>query len=231
VDEADLRVPTLKKATSTVGQARALQDELLAGRRHRRLAVRPRYRFYTFSPELTASFGGGTQGDAARLMERICHPDDLEFERPLANGSWLRAGRESWSCGWAGATAPAGRHMRILLRSGRRLPSGRFEMYGLTQDVTSSALARNEARAKAAQLNIALSAARGGVYEIDFQARQFHCSPEFVAWSAARSPSMNPSTGSGPSSIRTTPKPCGGCAALGRRRPDVGRRTHPGKAR
>ena len=61
------------------------------------------------------------------------------------------------------------------------MPSGLYEMYGLTQPVTELARARDEARAAAAQLQIALTSAKAGAFEIDFHARTVRCSPEFVA--------------------------------------------------
>jgi signal transduction histidine kinase len=71
-------------------------------------------------------------------------------------------------------------HARTLFRSGRRLPSGKYELYSLTQDVTEHAMARDQAEAKARHLELALNAAHAGAYEIDFKTRRVDCSPEFV---------------------------------------------------
>jgi hypothetical protein len=61
------------------------------------------------------------------------------------------------------------------------MPSGRYEIYGLSQDITALARARDDAKAAAQKLKLALTTARAGVFEIDFGARRFTASSEFTA--------------------------------------------------
>ena len=49
------------------------------------------------------------------------------------------------------------------------------------RDVTTLVAARREAQLNAERLKLALDAARAGVFEIDYEARAFWCSPEFEA--------------------------------------------------
>jgi len=79
--------------------------------------------------------------------------------------------------------APGGtwEHMQINCRSGRLTPSGLYEMYGLSQNVTAVAVARDEAQAAAKRLKLALNAANAAVFEYDYEARWISLSPEFAA--------------------------------------------------
>ncbi len=72
-------------------------------------------------------------------------------------------------------------HLRVAYRAGRKLPSGRYEMYGLSQDVTAVAEARDLARESTLRLRMALEAARAAVFEYDYRARTMWLSPEFEA--------------------------------------------------
>ncbi len=70
-------------------------------------------------------------------------------------------------------------HLRVLYRSGRKLRSGRYEMYGLSQNVTDLAQARDEANLSAGRLKLALAAARAGVFGYDYAKNEYWLSPEF----------------------------------------------------
>ena len=71
------------------------------------------------------------------------------------------------------------KHLRVLYRSGRKLRSGRYEMYGLSQNVTDLAQARDEATLSAGRLKLALAAARAGVFGYDYAKREYWLSQEF----------------------------------------------------
>jgi signal transduction histidine kinase/CheY-like chemotaxis protein len=71
------------------------------------------------------------------------------------------------------------RHLRVLYRSGRKLKSGRYDMYGLSQNVTDLAQARDEANANAQRLKLAMTAARAGVFGYDYVKGEYWLSPEF----------------------------------------------------
>src|ERR1019366_799063 len=72
-------------------------------------------------------------------------------------------------------------HLHVHYRSGRLLPSGRYEMLGLSQSVTSLAHSRDAANANAQRLRLALQAARAGVFEYDYAQNSFWLSPELEA--------------------------------------------------
>ena len=117
-----------------------------------------------------------TEADAKRDV----HPDDLDDDtlvRPhllLEGGASEREVRYCQSNGdWL--------HRRNSVRAGRRMPSGRYEIFGLSQDVTAVAKARDKANASAQLLQLALKTARAGVFEVDFTGNVVDPSPEFLA--------------------------------------------------
>jgi signal transduction histidine kinase/CheY-like chemotaxis protein len=71
------------------------------------------------------------------------------------------------------------RHLRVHYLAGRKLPSGRYEMHGLSQNITPQAMARDQAGANASRLKLALTGAQAGVYEYDYAKHSFWVSPEF----------------------------------------------------
>jgi PAS domain S-box-containing protein len=135
---------------------------------------------YDFSSEFRSGQGRDLQPIPSNVFDSLVHPDDrdraVEVRERIAReggGGWMEVrSRPSGHPEWL--------HMRVLHRSGRRLPSGKYELFSLSQDVTGQAQARDEAQAKARQLGMALNAAQAGVFEIDFKARTVDCSPEFV---------------------------------------------------
>ncbi len=88
-------------------------------------------------------------------------------------------------------------------------PSGRYEMLGLSQSITSLAHARDEANAIAQRLRLALQAAKAGVFEFDYARNDIWMSPELAgddrsrgggvrrAGPADRLPSRGPGLGHG----------------------------------
>jgi signal transduction histidine kinase/ActR/RegA family two-component response regulator len=135
---------------------------------------------YAFTSALADANGKARMTFPSSVLEPTLHPDDLADvvaerdrlareggrqvrevrARSLETGEWVRS--------------------KLLQRSGRRLPSGTFEVFSLSQDITELAQARDEAEAKARQLALALDAARAGTFAIDYTAERVDCSPEFV---------------------------------------------------
>ena len=71
------------------------------------------------------------------------------------------------------------RHTLAQFTSGRRLPSGRFEIFGLSQNITELVDARDQAAVMHDRLEIAMSAASAGVYEIDLRSSERWTSPQY----------------------------------------------------
>jgi signal transduction histidine kinase/ActR/RegA family two-component response regulator len=73
------------------------------------------------------------------------------------------------------------RHTLAQFTSGRRLPSGKFEIFGLSQNITELVDARDQASVMNDRLEIAMSAASAGVYEIDLRSSERWTSPQYQA--------------------------------------------------
>ncbi|HEX7885991.1 MAG TPA: ATP-binding protein [Phenylobacterium sp.] len=160
-----------------VRPARAARDELLA------LAGIGTWRFdpdadlYFFSPEVKAPYESDSRAVPRVLLDSGVHPDDLAKERPLRERVTREGGEAEIELRMR---TPDGEwnHLRVMMRSGRQLPSGRYEMYGLTQHVTDLARARDAASTAAHRLALALEGSRAGVFEYDYVTASFWLSPE-----------------------------------------------------
>jgi signal transduction histidine kinase/CheY-like chemotaxis protein len=124
---------------------------------------------------------GGEPGVLSEVEARNgVHPDDIEDDT-LTRGRLVREGgvseREVRYRGAGGDWV----HRRNHVRAGRRMPSGQYELFGLSQDVTALARARDEANAAAQLLKLAVKTARAGVFEVDFSGNVVAPSPEFLA--------------------------------------------------
>lgn len=75
----------------------------------------------------------------------------------------------------------AWRHTLAQFTSGRRLPCGKFEIFGLSQNITELVDARDQASVMNDRLEIAMSAASAGVYEIDLRSSERWTSPQYQA--------------------------------------------------
>lgn len=112
------------------------------------------------------------------------HPDDIEKDAAV---------RERLSTEGGTATLhlrrrkPDGtwRHTLAQFTSGRRLPSGKFEIFGLSQNITELVDARDQAAVMHDRLEIAMSAASAGVYEIDLRSSERWTSPQYQALAGA----------------------------------------------
>jgi len=132
---------------------------------------------YHFSSQIRLGYESAGEPVPVEHLQLIQHPDDrpiddairerLTHEEGTAEAEIrYRTADDSW---W---------HARVLYRSGRKLKSGRYEMYGLSQNITALAMARDEATAGSQRLKLALTAARAGVLGRDYVKGEFWASQE-----------------------------------------------------
>ena len=166
--------------SARVDAARGARDLLLADAGVETWHYDPDTGHYVFSPELVADYGLEPPQVSAATFDSLRHPDDVVPERTIRERLAREGGvgdidlreRAFDDCGW--------RHVRVHMLAGLQRPTGRFEIYGRTSAVSDVARARDAARANTEFLEMALSAAQAGVFEVDHVAREFRCSPEFV---------------------------------------------------
>jgi signal transduction histidine kinase len=138
----------------------------------------PEAEIYHFPSELALGHAQISEPVPLAVLRLIQHPDDQAKDDAIRDRLTREEGvaeaemrYKTGDGGW--------RHLRVLYRSGRKLKSGRYEMYGLSQNVTALAEARDEANAAAQRLKLAVTAARAGVCGFDYIKWEFWGSPEF----------------------------------------------------
>ena len=135
---------------------------------------------YRFSSELALGYDDVGAPVPVALLQQLQHPEDRDRDTEIRERITTQGGsavgemryREA-DGGWT--------HLRVLYRAGPRTASGLYEMYGLSQDITPMAVARDEAKANALRLRMALNGARAGVFEYDYVKQSYWMSREFVA--------------------------------------------------
>ncbi|HEY3796806.1 MAG TPA: ATP-binding protein [Caulobacteraceae bacterium] len=137
----------------------------------------PDARIYIFPNELSLGHEGSGQPVSVEVLQRMQHPDDREKDTEIRERITREGGAAEAEMRYVGADG-GWRTLRVLYRAGMKLPSGLYEMYGLSQNVTSLARARDEAAAIAQRLDLALKASGAGVFEYDFKADTIWASSE-----------------------------------------------------
>ncbi|MBS0335204.1 MAG: PAS domain-containing protein, partial [Proteobacteria bacterium] len=138
----------------------------------------PDQNLYHFSSQIRLGYLAAEGPTPVRLVRAVQHPDDRRIDDEIRE----RLTREEGSAGAEIRYRSAGGdwwHARVLYRSGRKLKSGRYEMYGLSQNITDLAIARDGARESAGRLKLALAAARAGVFGYDYAKAEYWLSQEF----------------------------------------------------
>jgi signal transduction histidine kinase/CheY-like chemotaxis protein len=138
----------------------------------------PDAELYHFPSELALGHSAIQEPVPLATLKLIQHEDDRLIDETIRERLTREEGTAEADMRYR--TGDGGwRHLRVLYRSGRKLRSGRYEMYGLSQSVTDLALARDQANANAQRLKLALAAARAGVFGYDNRKGEYWLSPEF----------------------------------------------------
>jgi signal transduction histidine kinase len=110
---------------------------------------------YHFSSELSLGHDGAGAPVPVQLLQLIQHPDDRANDTAIRERITRHGGVADAEMRYMGADG-TWTHLHVHYRSGRQMPSGRFEMFGISQDITAVALARDEANKLSEQLTVAL---------------------------------------------------------------------------
>jgi len=115
----------------------------------------PDAELYHFSSELSLGHDGAGAPVPVQLLQLIQHPDDRASDTSIRGRITREGGVADAEMRYMGADGNW-THLHVHYRSGRRMPSGRFEMFGISQDITAVALARDEANKLSERLAVAL---------------------------------------------------------------------------
>lgn len=157
----------------------AMRDQLLRDATIGVWRYDPDTEIYHFSTNLDLGWGIAAATDLAALTS-VQHRDDAPLDAEVREAITRHGGQAEREIRYRHANG-SWMHLNVRYRSGKRMASGRYEMFGLSQDVTSQAAARDEARTAEQRLKLALKGARAAVFEYDFVVRRFWGTPELAA--------------------------------------------------
>jgi signal transduction histidine kinase len=137
----------------------------------------PDAELYYFSSELSLGHEGSLQAVPVAVLQMIQHPDDCEKDAAIRERITREGGVANSEIrylehggGWI--------YLNVHYRAGARLPSGLYEMLGVSQNITAIARARDEAGQISQRLALALRAAHAGVFEYNYKEASIWTSPE-----------------------------------------------------
>ncbi|MEZ6029920.1 MAG: response regulator [Hyphomonadaceae bacterium] len=165
-------------ALTTLTSARSTRDRLLADAEVGDWRYDPDTQLYSFAGEISLGYREAARPVPLDLLQKLQHPDDIAKENEIRDRLTTQGGSAVGEMRMRGGDGQW-HTLRVYYRSGRKLASGRYEMFGLTQKVTELAQARDEADLMSSRLELAMAAANAGVYEIDLKTGDRWSSEQF----------------------------------------------------
>jgi signal transduction histidine kinase len=104
----------------------------------------PDLELYHFSSELSLGHADAGPPVPVRVLQNLQHPDDVAVDDAIRERLTHEEGVAEAEMRYRDGRGTY-RHLQVHYRSGEQLPSGRYMMYGISQNVTALAQARDEA--------------------------------------------------------------------------------------
>lgn len=145
---------------------RSIRDQLLHDAEVGTWRYDPDMEVYQFSSELALGHSGISKPVPLATLKLIQHPDDQAKDAAIRGRITTVGGADEGEMRYRDGQG-GWKTLRVHYRSGRRLPSGKYEMFGISQNVTELATERDKADLVMERLKLAMSAGNAGVYEID----------------------------------------------------------------
>jgi signal transduction histidine kinase/CheY-like chemotaxis protein len=105
----------------------------------------PDTELYQFSSELSLGHADAGPPVPLAVLQGLQHPDDIAVDDAVRDRLTREEGAAEAEMRYRDGKG-AYRHLQVHYRSGEQLPSGRYMMYGISQNVTALAQARDEAK-------------------------------------------------------------------------------------
>ena len=166
------------RALSAFAIASTVRDNLLKDAEVGAWRYQPDAETYFFSEAILLGHPGGLQGVALDNLRKLQHPEDIAKDDEIRERLTTQGGSVEGEMRYRDADG-GWKTLRVHYRASRRLTSGKYEMYGVSQNVTALALARDNAAIASERLELAMSSAKAGVYEIDMRSGQRWSSEQF----------------------------------------------------
>jgi PAS domain S-box-containing protein len=168
------------RALTSIVTARNVRDKLMGDAEVGTWRYDPDAEVYTFSSELALGHSDINRPVPLALLKRIQHPDDMDKDAYIRERLTTQGGSADGEMRYRDG-AGGWKTLRVHYRAGRKLPSEKYEMFGLSQNVTELALARDTADLMTNRFELAMQAAHAGVYEIDLRTADTWGSEQFKA--------------------------------------------------
>ncbi len=140
----------------------------------------PDAHLYYFSSELSLGYKSDEVSVPLERLTLIQHREDAKGDAETRNRITSEGGFGEGEMRYLSAKGEW-THLRVHYRAGRQLPSGKYEMYGISQNITPQAAARDAADLSASRLRLALKAANASVFEYNYAKDKYWVSEEMRA--------------------------------------------------
>jgi signal transduction histidine kinase/CheY-like chemotaxis protein len=171
---------TAEAALADLSAASTMRDALMQVAEVGTWAYDPDRDLYFFSSELAFGHQQAEDGISSATLQLVQNREDGAKDRAIRDRLTTEGGEAESEMRYRDANG-GWRHLRVHYRSGRQTPSGRYQMYGISQNITEQARARDAANAGAQRLKLAMSAAAAGMFEFDYARQKFWFSAEYRA--------------------------------------------------
>ncbi len=168
------------QAITTLATSRSVRDRLMLDAEVGTWRYDPDTQLYMFSSELSLGHSGAGAPVPLHALKSIQHPDDIAKDAAIRERLTAEGGSavgeiryRTASGGWT--------TLRVHYRSGRKLASDKYEMFGISQNVSELADQRDKADVTSRRLELAMAAANAGVYEIEPMSGHRWASEQFKA--------------------------------------------------
>ncbi|HEX5006771.1 MAG TPA: ATP-binding protein [Hyphomonadaceae bacterium] len=154
------------QSLTTIATSRSVRDRLMLDAEVGTWRFDPDKELYYFSSELSLGYDSISEPVPLERLRTIQHPGDLEKDTAIRERLVSEGGSAVGEVRYRKATG-GWTTLRVHYRSGRKLPSGKFEMFGISQNVSELADARDQSDLVSGRLELAMAAAHAGVFEIE----------------------------------------------------------------
>ena len=166
-------------AMRTLAGARTVRDQLLHDAEVGTWRYDPDNELYHFSTELALGHESAAAPVPLSMLRLVQHADDQDKDAEIRERITAEGGSADGEMRYRDGAGGGWKTLRVHYRSGRRLASGKYEMFGISQNVTELAVARDNADLMSGRLELAMAAANAGVYEIDLRTGDRWSSEQF----------------------------------------------------
>ena len=160
------------RALENVRAQYELRDKLLMDGKIGTWQYDPDTDIYVFSHELSLGHEGIGDPVPTSLLLLLQHPDDQEKDAAIRHRITTEGGTAKEEIRYLEADG-SWTHLLVHYRAGQRTPSGKYRMFGISQDVTAVARARDSANRNSQRLEFALTAAQSVVFDYRYDSNTF----------------------------------------------------------